>query len=344
MGRALVRGGRPTRPTRRIAFAIRGRLRYSRDGSPAAQARTPVPAELDPRQLALAETRKRYLAAHGVGREASDDPDAPRSAQAAAARLRRRAARRPGVPSRRPRRVPLHLPPASAYGIMQALRQTLEAAVAWGLMTRTPRSAPGRTRSRSGRVPPVHAGRDRRARRRDRNVGLARRFAARPACALRSGALWSGATSTATPASSPSSGPTHAACSSRTERPLRVAPPRAALVARPRRPRAGAARIGSAPLLFAGAEAATSTCTTGARASGCRRSTPPACRGGGSTTSGTPRDVGARCGVTLFELSRFMGTSIRMIDATYGHLAHGSERPSARSSTPTRRADVVVTA
>ena len=30
-------------------------------------------------------------------------------------------------------------------------------------------------------------------------------------------------------------------------------------------------------------------------------------------------------GVTLFELSRFMGTSIELIDQTYGHLAEGSE-------------------
>ena len=30
-------------------------------------------------------------------------------------------------------------------------------------------------------------------------------------------------------------------------------------------------------------------------------------------------------GVTLFELSRFMGTSIKLIDQTYGHLAEGSE-------------------
>ena len=30
-------------------------------------------------------------------------------------------------------------------------------------------------------------------------------------------------------------------------------------------------------------------------------------------------------GISIFELSRFMGTSLQMIDATYGHLAHGSE-------------------
>jgi len=29
--------------------------------------------------------------------------------------------------------------------------------------------------------------------------------------------------------------------------------------------------------------------------------------------------------VTLFELSRFMGTSIELIDQTYGHLAEGTK-------------------
>jgi hypothetical protein len=31
-------------------------------------------------------------------------------------------------------------------------------------------------------------------------------------------------------------------------------------------------------------------------------------------------------GIGLFDLSRFMGTSIEMIDTTYGHLAAGSEQ------------------
>jgi integrase len=31
-------------------------------------------------------------------------------------------------------------------------------------------------------------------------------------------------------------------------------------------------------------------------------------------------------GISLFDLSRFMGTSIEMINRTYGHLAEGSEQ------------------
>ena len=34
-------------------------------------------------------------------------------------------------------------------------------------------------------------------------------------------------------------------------------------------------------------------------------------------------------GITLFELSRFMGTSVEMIDRTYGHLASGTEAAAA---------------
>jgi hypothetical protein len=31
-------------------------------------------------------------------------------------------------------------------------------------------------------------------------------------------------------------------------------------------------------------------------------------------------------GLSIFDLSRFMGTSVEMIDRTYGHLAHGAEQ------------------
>jgi integrase len=34
-------------------------------------------------------------------------------------------------------------------------------------------------------------------------------------------------------------------------------------------------------------------------------------------------------GIALFELSRYMGTSLEMIDRTYGHLAQGSEDAAA---------------
>ena len=34
----------------------------------------------------------------------------------------------------------------------------------------------------------------------------------------------------------------------------------------------------------------------------------------------------ASAGLSVFELARYMGTSVEMIDATYGHLAAGTER------------------
>ena len=36
-------------------------------------------------------------------------------------------------------------------------------------------------------------------------------------------------------------------------------------------------------------------------------------------SSGTP-------GLSIFDLSRYMGTSVEMIDRTYGHLAQGAEQ------------------
>jgi integrase len=35
-------------------------------------------------------------------------------------------------------------------------------------------------------------------------------------------------------------------------------------------------------------------------------------------------------GLSIFELARYMGTSVRVIDQTYGHLAHGSEAEARR--------------
>ena len=42
-------------------------------------------------------------------------------------------------------------------------------------------------------------------------------------------------------------------------------------------------------------------------------------------------------GVSVFALSRRMGTSLAMIDATYGHLAADAERVELDSWTPTTR-------
>jgi integrase len=35
-------------------------------------------------------------------------------------------------------------------------------------------------------------------------------------------------------------------------------------------------------------------------------------------------------GLSIFELARYMGTSVQMIDRHYGHLAHGGELDAAR--------------
>jgi len=42
-------------------------------------------------------------------------------------------------------------------------------------------------------------------------------------------------------------------------------------------------------------------------------------------------------GLSTFDLSRYMGRSVEMIDRTYGHLAQGAEHRTGESSTrPTR--------
>jgi len=35
--------------------------------------------------------------------------------------------------------------------------------------------------------------------------------------------------------------------------------------------------------------------------------------------------VGAAAGVPAYDVARYMGTSVRMLDLTYGHLVKGSE-------------------
>jgi len=42
-------------------------------------------------------------------------------------------------------------------------------------------------------------------------------------------------------------------------------------------------------------------------------------------------------GMSIFTLARRMGTSVQMIDATYGHLAHDSEDQGPRSAERLRR-------
>ena len=45
-------------------------------------------------------------------------------------------------------------------------------------------------------------------------------------------------------------------------------------------------------------------------------------------------------GISLYELARFMGTSVRMIDQTYGHPAQRPPRGRSWTPSPTARSDV----
>ena len=86
--------------------------------------------------------------------------------------------------------------------------------------------------------------------------------------------------------------------------------------------RRGSTRRCSSPLRRAG----TSVSTPGGRASGTRRSTPPGSRSAARTACATrSRPRRSRPAISTFELARLMGTSIAMIDRTYGHLARDSE-------------------
>ena len=85
-------------------------------------------------------------------------------------------------------------------------------------------------------------------------------------------------------------------------------------------------RPGSTPGLCSPArEERTSTCGTSAAANGIPRLTPPAFHRVGSTTS-VPRSLrrALAAGVSVFELARIMGTSVRMIERHYGALLQGS--------------------
>src|SRR4029453_7135995 len=76
--------------------------------------------------------------------------------------------------------------------------------------------------------------------------------------------------------------------------------------------------------------AATSICITSATAAGSPLSSrPESRRSGGSPISGTrsrPSRSALRAGISTFEPSRYMGTSLGMIDRHYGHLARAGRQ------------------
>jgi integrase len=77
--------------------------------------------------------------------------------------------------------------------------------------------------------------------------------------------------------------------------------------------------------------AATSTCTTSATVTG----SPPSARLGSSrsvasTICGTRSTFALRAGISTFDLSRYMGTSLAMIDLHYGHLARDGREHSIK--------------
>jgi integrase len=78
-------------------------------------------------------------------------------------------------------------------------------------------------------------------------------------------------------------------------------------------------------LLFAAPKGGYIASTPGAPATGIQPSRRPGSRSGGPTACDTFATEALAAGVSIFELARLMGSSTRMIDRTYGHLARDSE-------------------
>ncbi len=287
------------------------------------------------KDMTLAELVERYLLAHAVGREESTIET-----------LRQRLAHAIDAFGDRPLRDlermaaqiaawRASLPAGSRYGIVQALRQTLEAAVRWDLMTRNPAKLAGSNPQpkRPEIEPFTRAEVDRLA----VELGpwgplaiFASETGLRPAewIALE----WRSIDRAAGVALVERTFARGQAQGLREDRPL--APARSPLGARPGGARRAPARLNS-PLVF------------------------PAPGGGGGVQAGhgahidlhnwrarewhpaleaaglPPRRIydmrhsfatwALAAGLSIFELARYMGTSVEMIDRTYGHLAQGSE-------------------
>ena len=210
---------------------------------------------------------------------------------------------------------------------MQALRQTLGAAVRWGYMRSNPAKLAGRNRQPSPR--PVRAFTARRARgdrgravadvpaaarvrRRDRAAAEEWQALERRDVDRRAGCSTCGAPSPAARWSSWAR-PT----GSRRQVPLS----RRALDALDALRRGSTRRCCSRPR-----GAARSTSTTSAAASGHRRSRPPGSRSPARIYDlrSTFASNALAAGVSVFELARIMGTSVRMIERHYGALLDGA--------------------
>jgi hypothetical protein len=155
------------------------------------------------RTITLQEHVDRYLVAHAVGRD-------PFTIRTLKYRLKYATAVFGELPlDELERRVPEiaawvgTLPEKSRYGIVQALRQALEAAVRWGHMTKNPAKLAGRNpQARAEEIHPfTQAEIDLVAEELGRSTGLQLCSHRKQECVPRSGWRSSGETSTATPAS-----------------------------------------------------------------------------------------------------------------------------------------------
>ena len=212
----------------------------------------------------------------------------------------------------------------SRYGATQALRQALDQAVRWNVIGSIPPCWPARTPRRSAPNRAVHARRARPHLRRARSHAPVVRVAA--ATGLRPcewlALEWRDVRSQE-----------GVILVERTysRGALRAYGRRAAAGGGPPLPRGSRALEGvprriDTQLIFPRATAAISISTTGDPGNGRPRSSVAASVTERSTRSRHTFATSAlAAGLGLFELSRFMGTSVEMIDRTYGHLAVGAE-------------------
>jgi hypothetical protein len=222
--------------------------------------------------------------------------------------------------------------PGYRFEATQALRQVLGRAVVWGLLDVNPAKQgvenPQRRRSEKR---PFESWEEIEAvvKRLEPRQAAMVVFAARPGCALESGSRSNTATSTEA-CGSPTSTDPSAKADSRSRRRRQAGALCRCKQGRSRR--STSSRTGCRPTCSSLPTAvATSTCTTSATATG----SPPNSQqesspSGASTISGTFATFALRAGISTFELSRFMGASLTMIDRHYGHLARDGREHAIR--------------